>query len=170
MKTALKIASVLTWFNLLFWGGMLLIVFLAAGAMGFGLPQLLTVVLLSAIPLSCYAALQLHKSIRNPALKLNSQAPIGIRFVGLVAIFLGIQILSTGGGFLIYDRDALKVFKEMGEQLSKSNNQVKWTPTFQMMHALGAFFLFLGLSISINAVLNIRLLRWYYLVKQSDVS
>ncbi|HEY6899335.1 MAG TPA: hypothetical protein VI233_01780 [Puia sp.] len=169
MKTTLRVASILTWINLLFWGFMVFFMLLG-GAVG-GPAILLMGVLFSSIPLSCYAGLQLHKSIRRPTHKLSSQTPVGIRFVGFVAIFLGIQVISSGISFLFSDRDALQAFKQiMSEQVSKSNGAVKFEPTYPMIHAMGGSFLFLGICVIVNAILNMRLLRWYYLVKQSDVS
>ena len=56
MKIALKVATVLTRFNLIFWGFMVCFFLLGFLAVGY-LPGVMILVLLSAIPLNCYAAL-----------------------------------------------------------------------------------------------------------------
>ncbi len=97
MKMVLKIASVLTWFNLIVWG-LITCLFLLAVLSSMYLPYLIVPVLMSAIPLNCYAALSLHNSIRRPSLPLSSQAPVGIRFVGFIAFVFGINWLDFRRG------------------------------------------------------------------------
>jgi hypothetical protein len=98
MKMTLKVATILTWFNLIFWGFITGLLLLGALSAMF-LPGLLIAVLMSAIPLNCYAALKLHKSIRNPLIPLSQQTPMGIRFVGFIALFFGVN--SIGDGFAL---------------------------------------------------------------------
>ena len=70
MKTILRIASVLTWFNIVFWG--MIVAFGLLGAFLLGqMAYVVGLVLLSAIPLNCYAALKLHTSIRYPNVPLS---------------------------------------------------------------------------------------------------
>ncbi len=86
MKTVLKISSILSWFNMIVWG--IVIVLLVLNILGVGQMGILFFpFLLCVIILHSYAALQLHKSIRNPETPLSRQTPTGIRFIGVVAAF-----------------------------------------------------------------------------------
>jgi hypothetical protein len=162
MKISLKVASVLTWFNLLWWG--LNLITSLPRAFATGLPMLLFVVVLASIPLNCYAALQLHKSIRRPSVKLGSQVPVGIRFVGMAAQICGIGLVLLGFFFLLYTTQLLAIIKDPG--VRTEGIQEFLNP--RGIRLIGGFFLFLGLCVVINVILNFRLLRWYYLVRQSD--
>jgi hypothetical protein len=170
MKMTLKVASILTWFNIIFWGFITGVMLLAAlGSMN--LPVLLIPVLMSAIPLNGYAALKLHASIRRPTLPLSSQTPVGIRFVGFIALFFGISCLGDGFVLLSNTKEVLDVFKAQMAQVP----QMSQVPGFKSITVSefrwgGVLVLILGLSIVVNVVLNLRLLRWYYLVRKSDVS
>jgi hypothetical protein len=163
MKGVLKVASILTWFNLIFWGIIILFLLLAAGIIG---PVMLVgAVLLSAIPLNCYAALQLHKSIRRPAIKLSHQTPVGIRFIGFVALFFGLMTVMDSLGNLQNPGRSLQLMKE-------SFSGMKGTEfmTLNYIRGISVVGLILGLAVVVNVILNFRLLRWYYLVHQSDAS
>jgi len=162
MRTNLKVASVLTWFNLLWWG--LNLITSLPRAFTTGLPMLLFIVVLASIPLNCYAALQLHKSIRHPSVKLGSQVPVGIRFVGMAAQLCGIGLTLLGVFFLLYTTQLLAIIKDPA--VRTEGIQEFLNP--RGIRLIGGFFLFLGLCIVINVILNFRLLRWYYLVRQSD--
>jgi len=162
MKISLKVASVLTWFNLLWWG--LNLITSLPRAFATGLPMLLFVVVLASIPLNCYAALQLHKSIRRPSVKLGSQVPVGIRFVGMAAQLCGIGLVLLGFFFLLYTTQLLAIIKDPG--VRTEGIQEFLNP--RGIRLIGGFFLFLGLCVVTNVILNFRLLRWYYLVRQSD--
>ncbi|HEY4290181.1 MAG TPA: hypothetical protein VGN00_23935 [Puia sp.] len=162
MKTTLKIASVLTWFNLIWWG--LNLITSLPGAFAMGVPMLAFIVVLASIPLNCYAALQLHKSIRHPSVRLSSQVPIGIRFVGLAAEFCGFILIILGFFFLMYTAQLLTIAKDPAVR----SEGIKEFLNPRGIRLLGGFLLFLGLCISANVILNFRLLRWYYLVRQSD--
>ena len=59
MKTTIKVATILTWFNLIVWGGLLGLLLLLGLAAGF-MPVIIVVFLFSAIPLHNYAALKLQ--------------------------------------------------------------------------------------------------------------
>lgn len=163
MKTSLKIATVLTWFNLLWWG--LNLISGLPRAFALGMPMLAVFVILASIPLNCYAALQLHKSIRHPSVKLSSQVPVGIRFVGIAAQFCGFAFIVIGLLVLLYTAEILATSKDPGV----AAESLKGFLTPRGLRFLGGFCLFLGLCIEVNVVLNFRLLRWYYLVRQSDV-
>jgi hypothetical protein len=170
MKMTLKAASILTWFNMIFWGFITGIMLLAALS-AINMPILLATVLLSAIPLNSFAALKLHQSIRRPTLSLSSQTPVGIRFVGFIALFFGIICLGDGFVLLSNTKEILDVFKA---QMSQAP-QMAQVPGFKSFTVSefrwgGVLMLILGLSIVVNMVLNLRLLRWYYLVRKSDAA
>jgi hypothetical protein len=171
MRTTLKVATILTWFNLIFWGlinGLLLLGALSA----MFLPGLAIAVLMSAIPLNCYAALKLHKSIRNPGIPLSQQTPMGIRFVGFIALFFGIN--SIGEGFALI-KDAREFLDFIKDYYTKQAPDITQMPAFKSMgvadvRAAGVICLILGLCMAVNVVLNLRLLRWYLLLRKNDAS
>jgi hypothetical protein len=163
MKTVLKVSSVLTWFNLIVWGFIATMGILAAMMAG-NMYVLLIAVLMSAVVLHSYAALKLHKSVRRSNVPLSDQTPVGIRFVGFIALFLGILYVVDGIGLLQNTQDIVKL---TAPQLPPEFKNVNLTKLFQ---GFAVFSLLAGLSISVNVFLNFRLLRWYYLVKQSDIS
>lgn len=167
MKTALKIASILTWFNLLWWSLNLLSAL--PGMLAYGGPMLVLIIFFISIPLSSYAGLQLHKSIRRPDVKLSSNTPVGIRFVGLAAGVCGFIFILIGGTFLLYAKDIISIAKENMAGVGKDDMKQLFTTPYSI-RMIGGYCLFLGICASLNSMLNIRLLRWYYLVHQSDVS
>jgi hypothetical protein len=171
MKMTLKVATILTWFNLIFWG-LVDSLFILMSAVSLNLPVLAGAVLISAIPLNCYAALKLQASIRHPAVPLSSQTPVGIRFVGFIALFFGINWLGDGYAFLKNTNEFMQFIKDQLAQLPQVTQQFPQLKTIGPadIRQAGVFCLFLGLCVIINVVLNLRLLRWYYLVKKSDVS
>ena len=170
MKKALKIASVLTWFNLVFWG--LLVISSFLGALLTGQSSTVAVlVLLSAIPLNAFAALRLHASIRYSGIPLSHQTPVGIRFVGLVALFFGIMIVSVGSTIVGNPGLVANAWKDTLTKVPENIRSV-YPPTVPigLVRLVGGAMLALGLLVVINVILNLRLLRWYYLVHRSDIS
>jgi hypothetical protein len=171
MKTVLKIAAVLTWFNIIFWG--LVVGLLLLGSLQQSNFAILAgVALLSAVPLNCYAALRLHSSIRNPRVPLSHQTPAGIRFVGFMALFFGISMLFTGAAIIHDPSTAATAWNEQMEQFPEAllqHPEFRHLPEY-FYTILGGSFAVLGLFIGVNVVLNLRLLRWYYLIGKSDVS
>ena len=170
MRTALKIASVLTWFNLIFWGLVVGFGLLAALAVG-QMPLLAGIVLLTAIPLNCFAALRLHRSIRHSSIPLPHQTPVGIRFVGLMALFFGLTDVFTGVSILTHPGKMMDSIKDMVAQVPQEQ-RAYYTAMAKttFVEVMGAATALLGLLVVINVILNLRLLRWYYLVHRSDVS
>ena len=166
MKGTLRVANVLSWFNLFYWG-----IPLAMGILStltsFNAAVLVAFVLLCCIPLHAYAALQLHKSIRIPTIKLSHNTPAGIRFVGLVALLFGALMILFGIGLLRY---APEVFKMLQEQKADFESTGMGTLTVAKLRQIGVGCLVPGLIAAVNVILNLRLLRWYYLVHQSDAS
>lgn len=165
MKTTLTVARILTWFNLIVWIGFLAILFLAVLAMQ-AYALLVIVFLFCAMPLHSYAALKLQKSIRFPAIRLSNQTPVGIRFIGIIALFFGFTMLANSYFTLQNPVKTLELMKEgMAEAKGVTNAQL-----MGYIRGGAVFGVILGLCVIVSVVLNMRLLRWYYLVKQSDVS
>ena len=170
MKTVLTIASVLTWFNLIFWGATIGFGVLGMLVMGQATIFAAGFVLLASIPLNCFAALKLQTSIRHPNIPLSHQTPAGIRFVGLMALFFGFLLLFKGGAAFADPKPAMEVYKQMIDQMPKPLPE--GAPGLGMVFArcLAVGMLALGLLVAVNVILNLRLLRWYYLVRKSDAS
>jgi hypothetical protein len=158
MKNTLIIARILTWFNLIFWTGLLGLMLLSVLVLQV-FPALLPVFLLCSIPLNNYAALQLQKAIRFPDTKLSHHTPAGIRFVGLVALFFGIYTTINAYVFLTDPKPLLQMIRDVTPELKKY-------PDAQLvsgLHVLGVGSLIVGLAVIVNVILNTRLLRWYQL-------
>jgi hypothetical protein len=169
MRKILKTATVLSWINMIFWSlacllGLLLV--LASGT----LAMLIILIFPSAIVLHSYAAFQLQKSIRNPAVPLSSQTSTGIRFIGFVALFVGISTLFQGIGIIQHGKDYLKQMldlqKSMKDQMSLKN--VDFVPTLSWVRMVGVFSILIGLCVAVNVNLNFRLLRWYYFQRDNQ--
>ena len=97
MNRILKISTILTWINMIIWGLASLLMFLG-GLVARNIGLIIISFLLSVIVLHSYAALQLRKSIRNPAIPLSNQTPIGIRFIGFIALFFGMSSPTRRNG------------------------------------------------------------------------
>jgi len=158
MKKVVRIASILSRINLVVWGLICVFGLLLSLASG-NFALILGSFLLSSVALHSYAALQLHKSIRDPAIPLGSQTPTGIRFVGFVALFFGVLYIAYGLSILQHPQVILQT-------MQSSMSQLKNVGTREM-RVIGVFILLLGLCPTINVVLNFRLLRWYYLSKEN---
>jgi hypothetical protein len=122
-------------------------------------------VLVASIPLQSYAALQLHKSIRRPEIKLSHNTPVGIRFVGVVALLFGFLFLLSG---MAMAKNAPEMLSALREQ--PFMKEMYAGITVEMLRRYGILAAVLGLITIVNVILNMRLLRWYYLVHQSDAS
>jgi hypothetical protein len=163
MKTILTIASILTWFNLVFWGALLAFGILICLASMQMLP-LASAVLMSAIPLNCFAALKLHTSIRHPNTPLSHQTPAGIRFVGLMALFFGIMFIYSGISFIADPKPAIEAFQQTLSQMPVSQTHaVSGLGMAYLVRFLAIVWVVLGFLVAVNVILNLRLLRWYYL-------
>jgi len=163
MRTALKVSSVLSWFNLIVWGLFACMGILGALMAG-NLSFLLITVLTGVTVLHSYASLKLHRSIRHANVPLSDQTPAGIRFIGFIALFFGVLYIGDGVGLL---QNTAEVVKMMAPQLPPEFKNVN---LIGLLRGVGVFSLISGLCIAVNVFLNFRLLRWYYLVKQSDIS
>jgi hypothetical protein len=161
MKAVLRIATILTWINMLAWG------YIVASLLIDGISSqvsffFVTAFFASFVVLHSYAALRLQRSIRNPAIPLSGQTPGGIRFIGMVVLLYGLFFLATGCTFLQQPREALQMFRnQMAAEMTKGL-------TAREVRAGGAIILLAGISITLNVFLNFRLLRWYFLSKRGD--
>lgn len=156
MKKTLLFASILSWFNLIFWIGFLGLMLLGIMAMQ-AWPLMVAVFLLCSIPLNSYAAIQLHRSIRRPSVKLSHHTPAGVRFVGLVAMFFGIYMLVQAYAMLEEPKEMLGIMKQ-----SMSNVKLTDAQLLGWLHVFGISALVLGLLVVVSVILNTRLLRWYF--------
>lgn len=163
MKTVLKIATVLTRFNLVVWVFIILLMTLAFWYMQF-ISLLFIPFLLTAVVLNCYAALRLQKALRYPAIQLSNQTPAGIRFIGFVALSLAITCIVYAFMLMIDAPASVTLTKETYAPVKRMWRVVITRGHFQ---CLGAIVVSLGLCISVNVVLNFCLLRHYF-TKQHD--
>jgi hypothetical protein len=91
---------------------------------------------------------------------------VGVRFIGYVALFFGLATMANAY-FILQDP------KTTLETMKASMADTKGITSAELMAVLktvAVFIMLMGLSVVVNVILNMRLLRWYYLVKQSDVS
>jgi len=165
MNRILKIATVLTWINMIIWSLLCLnLIFnvVTSGATAF----LIILVFFSAIVLHSYASFQLQKSIRNPAVPLNSQTSTGIRFIGVVALFLGLLFVIVGIAILTNAAAVLKFLQDYMKDMQPkaAGNEMNFTWTISLVRMLGLVYLLIGLFVAVNVNLNFRLLRWYYYI------
>ena len=163
MKNTLKISTILTWFNLIVWG-LIAALGLLSALMAGNLSFLLITILTGVTVLHSYASLKLHRSIRYSNVPLSDQTPVGIRFIGFIALFFGVLYIGDGIGLL---QNTGEVVKLMQPQIPPELKNVNFV---SLLRGVAIFSLITGICISVNVFLNFRLLRWYYLVKQSDIS
>lgn len=153
MKRAIKVTNVLSWINLIV-GGLLVIGGLFSMMMTPNASLVLvSVVLTGSIVLHSYATLQLRKSILHPEVPLSKQTPIGIRFIGFMALFFG--IMNIGNAWMII-QNAGEVIKQIELPFKPEGiNMVS------MLRAVGIFSFLFSIGIVINVMMSIRLLKWY---------
>ena len=165
MNNVLKVSAFLTWFNMIVWGlftGIGLLETLFTGNFFF----LIVTFIMSVFVLHSYAALQLHKSIKNPAVPLSSQTPIGIRFIGFVTLFFGIGFFTQGFAIL---QNLPELVKLAQPQLSQLPPELKDMDLGKLFRGIGIFSLVSGASIAVNVFLCFRLLRWYLFLRENDI-
>lgn len=157
MQTTLKVSTILSWINIVI-GGLLVLMGLLGVLMAPNLIMLISVVLTGSIILHSYAALQLRKSILNPAVPLSSQTPTGIRFIGFMALFFA--ILNIGNSIVIMQN---------AEEAIKQANlpyQPKGVNLAALVRVVGGFLLLFSIGVAVNVFLSTRLLRWYMFSKE----
>jgi uncharacterized protein YjeT (DUF2065 family) len=155
----LKISTILSWINMIVWG--LIVAFGILNALAFGsFPLVVIFFLFSFVILHSYAAFQLQKSIKNPAIPLSSQTPVGLRFVGFIALFFGLTCVANGITIIQGPAEAIKLMQDQFPQ-------AKDAPIANVRIA-GIIVLFMGLSVAVNVFLNFRLLRWYRFMQDDE--
>lgn len=158
IKRLIQFSTILSWFNLIisgmFTAGALLV---GSFMLGFG-NVLMVVVLMGSITLHSYAALQLRKSLLNPAVPLARQTSTGIRFIGYIALFLAFMFGSSS----IY---TLQHAKEIMDQMQfpPELKNIDMTGAFKKS---GIFMLVFSISVLLNVILNLRFYRLYQLMHQ----
>ena len=153
MKTLMKIVGFLSWFNLIV-GAVLILGALLSGIGSGNIVYLLTsIVLVSAIVLHSYAALQLRKSIMHPEIPLGNQTPTGIRFIGFVALFFAFMNIVNSVTILQHTADYAQQIK-LPQGAPPVNLQ-------KVLQVAGIFSLIFSACILSNVILNFNLLRWY---------
>lgn len=162
MQKVLKVSTILSWFNLIVWGLVAVIGILGAVLAG-NLSFLVITFLTGVTVLHSYAALQLHKSIKNPAVPLGNQTPVGIRFIGFIALFFGVLYIGDGVGLLQSTRDIALL---MQPQLPP---QAKDLDLNKLLRATGIFSLVTGICIAVNVFLNFRLLSWHLFLRENEI-
>lgn len=153
MKKFTNITGVLSWVNLII-GGLITLFGLIQALMGGGIVAVLQLLLIGSVVLHSYAALQLRKSIINPEFPLDSKTPTGIRFIGFFALMLGVGFVFQGVYAIGNTREMMDLV-EMPEEMKKVVDKEK------LFRGISYFVLFMGLSIVVNVLLNISMLRWY---------
>ncbi|MBN9386133.1 MAG: hypothetical protein J0H74_35575 [Chitinophagaceae bacterium] len=156
MKKLVPISTILSWINLVFGSFICLSMLLATSV--FGAVVLIMAFFFSAIPLHSYAALQFHKSIRDPSLPLKRQTATGLRFMGFVVLFFGVMIIANSIAILQHTKEWLQMEQSMMPESKQQFNE-------KTVRLSGVLALLLGLSLTVNVILNFRLLRWYIMSK-----
>ncbi|MBS1915169.1 MAG: hypothetical protein JST87_02770 [Bacteroidetes bacterium] len=156
MKKALAVSNILSWVNLIISGGIVLCI-LITFFMYPALPVLLSVILIGSITLHSYASLQLRKSILYPTIPLSKQTPTGIRLMGYISLFFAVMSFTNGIYMLQETKDLLSQM-QIPDQLKKMNFTA-------IIRAFGVFFMVFSLSVALNVILNIRLLKGYLMMQ-----
>lgn len=159
MKNVLKVSTILSWVNMIVWGAFAAMGLLLA-MLGGNMALLIVTVLTGVIVLHSYAALQLHKSIRDLHVPLSSQTPVGIRFIGFIALFFGVSFFTEGLAMLQNTQEIAKFME------SQPLPQVKGIDLNKVVRATGVFTIVTGTCIAVNVFLCFRLLRWYSFIRE----
>jgi hypothetical protein len=159
MKKILAVSNILSWINLIF--GSFLVLCALLTIMTFPpLAVMISVVLVGCIVLHSHAALQLRKSILHAATPLNKQTPVGIRVMGYMALFFAIMLFSNAVYLLQNTKEVLKQV-----QFPK---EVKNVDITGVIHGTSLLMVLFSISVIVNVVLNLRLLRFYVLAHNSQ--
>lgn len=159
MKKAIAVSYILSLANLIIGSIFLLLALLLLILMPI-LPILISAVLIGCIILHSYAALQLRKSVFNDSLPLNKQTPVGIKLMGYMALFFAMMSFMSTVFTLQHIEEILKQ-----AQLPKEIRQVDMR---RFILASSIISLFFSLSVILNVILNLRLLKWYTLTHNSE--
>ncbi|PWU02681.1 MAG: hypothetical protein C5B52_04800 [Bacteroidetes bacterium] len=159
----LGVATVLSWINIVVGGIFLFVQLLGSVMIPDGSAMIVPILLSGAIILHSYASMQLRKSIVNPNIPLSSQTPIGIRFIGFLAMIAGIIFISSSVWSLQNTAEIVKQAKlpDMA-QLPKGFKIENFFKFFAVV------FILISVSIILNVLLNFSLLRWYLFSKKQE--
>jgi hypothetical protein len=162
MKNATLISGILSWINLIV--GIFLVV---AGLMSVAMSPamvagLLSLMLVVAIILHSYAALQLRRSIIHPEIPLSSNTPTGIKFIGFVALFFSIMNIFQAVALL----GKPEIIADMMDQ--QLPEQLQGMDLRAIIRFAGIIMLAFGLSVAVNVLINLNLLKWYQNKDQID--
>ncbi len=164
MKRLLLLSGILSWFNLIVWG-FLVVMGLIMTMVFMNIGMLVVVFIISSIVLHSYAALQLRKSIRDPAIPLGSQTPVGIRLMGAFALFLGILYMGQGWAMLQNSNEIAKSLQD--SLMDQFPDKMKNINTRVIAREIGVISLVVGIAATANAILNFRMLRWYLFMRDN---
>jgi hypothetical protein len=160
MKRLLQLTTVLSWINIIIGSilvlGGLLLTMVSPDAQTI----LVSVVLTGSIVLHSYATFQLRKSIIHPEIPLGKQTPIGIRFVGTLALLFGVINITNAIVIIQHTEDVIKQIKF---PFPAKNINLK-----SVVRAAGIFSILFSLSVVMNVLLSFSLLRMYLAKKKSE--
>ncbi|MFT3701553.1 MAG: hypothetical protein QM802_04250 [Agriterribacter sp.] len=157
MRTTLKVSTVLSWINI-FIGSFIAFSCLMGMLLMQNLGIVIFTVLIGGVILHSFATLQLRKSIINPAIPLSSQTPVGIRFIGFIALFFSILGIINAVAAIGSAEEVVKLADQ--NYLQKG---VNWVAVFRI---IGVVFLIFSIGVAMNVFMSTRLLRWYLLSKR----
>jgi hypothetical protein len=153
MKTVLLLSTILSWINLVVGSYLFLSGLYGALSVHDMKILMIVVVFIGAIILHSYAALQLRKSILHPEKPLSRETPVGIRFIGFLALFCSLSLVASGT-FLLQN---LKDIALQPMPFDTKNLDLK-----AILPVVGVFILVFGITIALNVIINFRLLKWYF--------
>jgi hypothetical protein len=159
MKKAITISNILSWINLII-SGVLALFALISMLVYPGIQFLISAVLIGCITLHSYAALQLRKSILNPHIPLNKQTPVGIRIMGYMALFFAVILFSQSVYMMQHTQELLKQ--------AQFPPQMKNVDVKSFVRGTGIFMLIFSVSVILNVILNLRFLKLYTLMQNSE--
>ncbi len=154
MKTEIQVSTVLSWINIVV-GGMWVFAGAMAVLMMGNMMLLLPVLLIASIVLHSYASLQLIRSLKDPAIPLSSQTPMGVRMVGFLALFFAVSNIIS----------AVTVWQNAGEFVEQTRatlpEQLKDFDIRPYLQGMVIFLFVFNLGIAVNVLISMRLLRRY---------
>lgn len=156
MKASIKASLILSWFNLIVACFFVFIGLIAAITMG---PQLglVAVVLFGAIGLHSYESLRLRKCILYNA-PMDKKTPLSLQVMGFISMFF--SFVTVTNGFVLFRhaketvQEVQKTYPEQFKQFGTANMET----IYQV--AAGVMIVF-GLSVLINVLMSMSLLRFY---------
>ena len=92
--------------------------------------------------------------------------------MGFIPVFVGVYLSWSGFAMIGSAGEILHFIKDFD---TKEFPEIAQKPEFKSVgvaevRAAGVICLILGLSLAVNVILNLRLLRWYLLLRKNDAS